>query len=299
MDTACLLTVPDPGHKLTQLGPNDPEANAVPDAGEVVDIQRFTAIRLVVGWPPVVLTLHPGVDAHIESLVQPRAPRASYCNLVTAVLSLALWGCACSLLSARALVTFSSGYRACEHITTPGLHTRPAGLRAWAPWAPASPLTGLGTRCGLTWSALWRSSASGSTCHASLTCLSAHPASCWAPAPPSVAPILTALLALGLPLGGVALNHGALHPLPLPGLFGVQGAAVPVVAGLEVVCLPYGPSQAPCVPEEDPVLVSVDIHRPVRGPAHAQGVGVEVVSVTVSKVRITHFKQRTFGHSPA
>ena len=298
MDTARLLTVPDPGHKLTQLGPNDPEADAVPDAGEVVDIQRFPAVRLVVGWPPVVLPLHPGVDAHVESLVQPRAPGASHRDLVAAILGLALWGRARSLLSTRALVAFSSGYRACEHITTPGLHTRPAGLGAWAPWAPASPLTGLGTRRGLTWSALWRGSAPGSTCHASLTCLRAHPTRGWAPAPSPVAPVLAALLALGLPPGVVALHHGALHPLPLPGLLCVKGAAVPVVAGLEVVCLPYRPSQAPSVPEEDPVLVCVDIHRPVRGPAHAQGVGVEVVSVTVSKVRITHFKQRTFGHSP-
>ena len=74
---------------------------------------------------------------------------------------------------------------------------------------------------------------------------------------------------------------------------------MPVVARLEVVRLAYGPSQAPGVPEEDPILVSVNIHGPVGGPAHPQGVGVDVVSVTVSKVRITHFKPRTFGHSPS
>ena len=90
MDTVTLLTVPNPSYKLTELGTNDPEADVVPDAGEVVDIQRLSAICLVVGRPPVVLPLHPGVDAHVEGLVQPRAPGAPHRDLVAAVLGLAL-----------------------------------------------------------------------------------------------------------------------------------------------------------------------------------------------------------------
>ena len=101
------------------------------------------------------------------------------------------------------------------------------------------------------------------------------------------------------PSRAAALHHGAFNPVSLPGLLSVQGAAVPVVAGLEVVRLADTPAQAPSVPEEDPVLVRVDIYRPVGGPAHPQGVGVEVLSVTFSKVRITHFQKRTFWYSPA
>ena len=300
MDTVTLLTVPNPSYKLTKLGTNDPEADAIPDAGEVVDIQRLSAICLIVGRPPVVLPLHPGVDAHVEGLVQPRAPGAPHRDLVAAVLGLALWRRARALLSARVLVTLSARHSAFEHVTTSCLQPRPAGLGAGAPWAPASPLTGLGTRGGLAGSAVWRGSAPGApTCHASLACLGAHTARCWTPAPPAVAPVLAALLTLGLPLRAAALHHGALDPVPLPGLLSVQGAAVPMVAGLEVIRLADTPAQAPSVPEEDPVLVCVDIHRPVGGPAHPQGVGVEVLSVTFSKVRITHFQKRTFGHSPA
>ena len=90
MDTVTFLAVPDPSHKLTKLGTNDPEADVVPDAGEVVDVQRLSAICLVVGRPPVVLPLHPRVDAHVEGLVQPRAPGAPHRDLVAAVLGLAL-----------------------------------------------------------------------------------------------------------------------------------------------------------------------------------------------------------------
>ena len=154
MDTGSLLTVPDPGHILTQLGPNDPDADAVSDAGKVINVQRLPAVGLVVGRPPVVLPVHPGVDAHVEGLVVPRAPRAPHRDLVAAVLSLALCRRARSLLSARALVALSARHRACEHVTTPGLHARPTGLGAGPPGPPASPLTGLGTRRGLARSAL-------------------------------------------------------------------------------------------------------------------------------------------------
>ena len=133
MDTITILTVPDPSHKLTQLRPDDPEANSIPDASEVVDIERLAAICLVVSWPPVVLSLHPGVDAHVEGLVKPRAPGAPHCDLVATVLGLALRRRARTLLSSCAFVTFSARHRAFEHLSTPGLHPRPAGLGAGPP----------------------------------------------------------------------------------------------------------------------------------------------------------------------
>ena len=88
MSTVSLLTISDTSHELAQLRPDHPQADPVPDASEVVNIQRLASLRLLVGWPPVVLSLHPGIDAHVERLVQPRAPGASHHDLVAAVLRL-------------------------------------------------------------------------------------------------------------------------------------------------------------------------------------------------------------------
>merc|ERR1711952_378229 len=63
-----------------------------------------------------------------------------------------------------------------------------------------------------------------------------------------------ALLLLGVPGPGPgALHHGALLPGPLPGLLGVEAAAVPVVAGLQVLRLADAPAQPARVPEQHAV----------------------------------------------
>ena len=62
MDTVARVAVPDAGDELAELGPDDPEAQPVPLAGEVVDEERVPA------RPPVVLRLRPAVDAHVQRL---------------------------------------------------------------------------------------------------------------------------------------------------------------------------------------------------------------------------------------
>ncbi len=47
MDAAALVAVPDAGDELAELGPDDPEAEPVPLAGEVVDEQRVPPVPTV------------------------------------------------------------------------------------------------------------------------------------------------------------------------------------------------------------------------------------------------------------
>ena len=67
MDTVARVAVPDAGDELAELGPDDPEAQPVPLAGEVVDEERVPALPPV-HRPPVVLRLRPAVDAHVQRL---------------------------------------------------------------------------------------------------------------------------------------------------------------------------------------------------------------------------------------
>jgi hypothetical protein len=67
MDTVAWVTVPDAGNELAQLGPDDPEAEPVALAGEVVDEEGVAPLAPVHG-PPVVLRLGPAVDTHVKRL---------------------------------------------------------------------------------------------------------------------------------------------------------------------------------------------------------------------------------------
>ena len=138
------LTVPDARDELPELRPDDPETEPVPDAGEVVDVQRLVALHLLVGRAAVVLPLQPGEDPHVERLVQPGPAVAADPHLVAAVRGQALPHSTGSGLAAVRGLTAPASH--CPGGDTPPPHLEPsaAGLGAGGPASPQPPLTGGG-----------------------------------------------------------------------------------------------------------------------------------------------------------
>ena len=179
MHTGPGLTVPDARDELSQLGPDDPETEPVPDAGEVVDEERLVALHLLVGRAPVVLPLQPGEDPHVEGLVQPGPALTGDPDLVAAVRGLTLpHGAGPGLPAVRGLAPASS-HRPADDTSPPELEPRPAGLGAGGPGRPQSPHTvgGAGGRLA------------GSPLH---HLLAVSPASSEPPPPPHLLPNSTA-----------------------------------------------------------------------------------------------------------
>ena len=255
MDTGPGLTVPDARDELAELRPDDPETEPVPDAGEVVDVERLVTLHLLVSRPAIVLPLQPGEDSHVERLVQPGPARAGDPHLVAAVRGLALPHSAGPGLPAVRGVAPPSSHGPGDHTPPPELEPRAAGLGAGGPGRPESPHTVRGTGGRLA----------GSPLHHLLAVSPVSPDSPPPPhlltnstagrtsAPDGVGRVLTPTILL---LHLLHLLHhvlfllvgdtGDLHPsLPpaLPRFRSVEAAAVPVTAGGQVLRLADTPAQ--------------------------------------------------------
>ena len=291
------LTVPDPRYELSQLGPDDPEAESVPDAGEVVDVERLVALHLLVSRSAIVLLLQPGEHSHVEGLVQPGAPAAGDRHLVAAVRGRTLLPGTRPRLSPVPGLAPASSHCPGDDAPPPHPGASTAGLGAGGPGAPPAPHTVSRAGTGLTSSPLLQRVAVASlTSHQSAPSeLPSHPTTGGAAGPGRVlgvgAPLLLSLL---------LLEAGDLHstlPLALPGLGSVQAASMPVTAGAEVLRLPDTPAQTSGVPEQDSVLLLVSVDRPVRSPADLEREGVDILPVTLGELRIADSQEGALGHS--